>query len=339
MTRSVTVLITAHNAAATLGASLASIGQGGRGDRPQEIIVVDDRSTDNTSGVAGAASPSVRVLRVDGRDDSALTSRQLAIDDGVAAARNDAILILDADGLAHRGWLAELSEPLLRREADVVAGGVVFEPRVNRWKAARIAALQTADAGFYLLVCRLLNALGLGSGILFGSAGFRRELFVGLGGYREIGPALTEDLAFARAAVATGARLAFRTGATVRVAACSSFSEVVDRALRTSRGGWSALSVTIGVWMLLLMFLVVAAPLAGGGWWTVLAVRYGAGALATGAGMWLLGERKRLPASLVYESAAIAAGIAVLLRFRRTAVVQWGGISYDIRRQPRQQPV
>ncbi|MGQ0765597.1 MAG: glycosyltransferase [Gemmatimonadota bacterium] len=339
MTPAISVLITAHNAGSTLGGCLESIERSDAGGESRETIVVDDRSSDNTAAVARTTSPEARIVRLDRNERSTLTARQLAIEAGVAAARGDAVLMIDADGLAGGNWSRELSRPLLAGEADLVAGGVIFEPRTNRWKARAIAALQTADAGFYLLVCRLLNAAGFKSGILFGSAGFRRALFDEVGGYRDTGPSLTEDLEFARLAVGRGAHLVFRTRASVRVGACSSITGIIDRALRTSAGGWSALGVILGAWMLLLILLAMSAALAGGVWWAALGLRYGAGALATAVGVRLLGARGSLPAALVYESAAIAIGFAVFLRLRRTAVVHWGGITYDRHRQPREQHI
>ena len=86
------VVIPALNAAATLPATLAALG-----DAPAEVVVVDGGSTDATVPVAAALG--ARVL-------SAPRGRGGQIAAGVAAARGDWLLLLHADTRLAPGWAA-----------------------------------------------------------------------------------------------------------------------------------------------------------------------------------------------------------------------------------------
>lgn len=106
-TLGLTVVIPARDAAATLPGAIASIAE--RAEALLEIVVVDDRSTDATAQVAGAADPRVRVI--EGRGVGPAAARN----DGVRAARGALVGFLDADD----EWLA--AAPDLRRRLLVDA--------------------------------------------------------------------------------------------------------------------------------------------------------------------------------------------------------------------------
>lgn len=88
------VVVPARNAAETLGACLAGLERAGF--VPEQVIVVDDGSTDGTSGIARAAG--VRAIRSDSPAGAA-QARNI----GAAATDASLLLFVDADVVLHSG--------------------------------------------------------------------------------------------------------------------------------------------------------------------------------------------------------------------------------------------
>ena len=113
----ISVIIAAYNAEATLAETLASVL--GQTLLPDEIIVVDDGSTDHTAQVAAAASNSIRVIRQNNRGAAA------ALNMGVKLATGDALGFVDADDLWERDKLAMQARVLAEQpELDGTSGHV-----------------------------------------------------------------------------------------------------------------------------------------------------------------------------------------------------------------------
>ena len=319
------VVITAHNAAGTIGATIGSIAnQAGIASDELEIVLVDDRSTDGTLDAALAAgAPNLRTIRIDQVSSSGLTTRQDALVVGFGAARGDIVLTTDADGIVGEDWVSSLAGPILSGSADAAAGPVSFKA-----ESGMLGAWQTVDVSDYLATNQMLVALGFQGGVLFGNFAFRREWFERIGGFDKIGMTLTEDLAFGRALQAAGARLVYVSGGTVEVAACESWRVLVERAKRVSAGGASALAVWLGIRMALLVVLAVCALLFGGVFTWLFWLRYAAGALFVAWALLRVGKPRLLPLALLYEPLAIAIGLAVMWRLAKNAEIEWGGRKY-----------
>lgn len=123
MNRTVTCLIPAWNEGARIGAVLrATIGH----PLLSEVIVIDDGSTDDTAAVARAAGARVLRLPVNG-------GKSAAIARGLAEARGDLILLLDADlaGLT-AAHVSDLLAPVLTGQADAAISLRANAPRVWR---------------------------------------------------------------------------------------------------------------------------------------------------------------------------------------------------------------
>jgi glycosyltransferase involved in cell wall biosynthesis len=184
---SVSVVIPARDASATLGATLAGLAAQER--RPDEVIVVDDGSGDATVVLAEAAPVVTRVIAGPGEGPGAARNA------GAVAATGDVLAFLDADCEPQPGWLRAGVEALER--ADLVQGRTTPPPDTmvgpfdrTLWVVAPWGLFETAN--------------------LF----VRRELFEQLGGFEPwLSPArskeLAEDVWFGWRAVRAGARTAF----------------------------------------------------------------------------------------------------------------------------------
>lgn len=183
----VSVVVPARDAAATIGATLA--GLAAQDHAPGEVIVVDDGSADATVALAQAAAVVTRVVRTTGDGPGAARNA------GAAVATGDVLAFLDADCEPQPGWLRAALGAL--EGADLVQGRTTPPPGANvgpfdrtLWVVAPWGLFETAN----LLV--------------------RRALFEQLGGFEPwLSPArgkeLAEDVWFGWRAVRSGARTAF----------------------------------------------------------------------------------------------------------------------------------
>ncbi len=123
----VSVIVPAHNAETTLGATLSAL-VGQDLDADYEVIVVDSASTDATRGVAEAAASRDARLRVRANPGGEPAgSRNL----GVETAGADLIAFTDADCVPEPGWLA--AGLLALEHVDLVQGRVLAAHPHRLW--------------------------------------------------------------------------------------------------------------------------------------------------------------------------------------------------------------
>lgn len=110
----------------------------------QEIIVVDDCSTDNTVAVIQQQFPtSVRVIRQPHNQGPIA-----AIVAGMRAATHEVIVTMDADGQHPIEYLPQVVGPVLENDADIVLGVRASLPRLGENIIARFSRVTDATTGF-----------------------------------------------------------------------------------------------------------------------------------------------------------------------------------------------
>lgn len=140
MSRQLSVIIPCYNAAATLGAQLASIAAQVCGS-PWEVLVADNGSSDDSRAIALSYAASIPGLRV--VDASAKRGAAHARNTGAAAATGTFLLFCDADDEMAPGYLQAMSDALDRH--DFVACRYDYD-RLNRsWLASARQAGQTGE--------------------------------------------------------------------------------------------------------------------------------------------------------------------------------------------------
>lgn len=107
------VLIACRNGATTLEETLqALVSQ--RWDRPWEIVLADNGSTDGSVALfeaVTAANPAITMRMVNA---SAEQGKPFALNTGIAAARGVALAVCDADDVPGTGWVAAMGEALVQ---------------------------------------------------------------------------------------------------------------------------------------------------------------------------------------------------------------------------------
>jgi glycosyltransferase involved in cell wall biosynthesis len=197
----VTVIVPAHDAAATIGDTLTALAAQ-EFDGAYEVVVVDDGSADETAAIAQRAGASV-VRHAVARGPAAARNA------GRAAARGRLLAYTDADCAPARDWLARGAEAA--RGADLVQGSVAPTPDAPVGPYDRTLWVSEASPRLYETANLFVTP----------------EVFDRVGGFRAFtqpGPGLRpatgtehfgEDIVFALEARRTGARFAFAQEAAV----------------------------------------------------------------------------------------------------------------------------
>lgn len=176
-TATVSVVIPVRNDGPHLDACLRALATQTR--VADEIVVVDNGSTDASADIARAAGARVVFCGERGIPAAAAT--------GYDAATGDLILRLDADSLPAPTWVASMVEALDDPEVDAVTGGAVF----HDGPAARRVVMARAFLGTYATFA----FPALGHTPLWGSnMAFRRRAWIAVRDQVHLDPELHDDL-------------------------------------------------------------------------------------------------------------------------------------------------
>ena len=223
---SVSVVIPAWNAGGTIGKCLDSIEK--QTVPPDEVIVVDDGSSDNTSGIAG--SHNLEVLSTDGRKGPAAARNM-----GASAARGDILLFLDADVIVP----PDLIEKIESHFADnsIWAVQTVYTPVCP----AENAVSRYQNYYYYYS----LNRMPQGSTATFATwcSAVRKDRFLEIGGFNVRIPEPTvEDEELGYTITEKGGIIILDKTIQVTHLASYSFSQFTSRRIRMARAqaksGW-----------------------------------------------------------------------------------------------------
>ena len=328
----VSVLIPARDEAATIEECLASVlFQGGT---LREVLVYDDRSTDDTAGRIerlAAADPRVRLLQ-GGDLPAGWCGKPHACARLAEAAAGEWLLFLDADARLRPNALSRLVADAEARRLTLLSAwpGLIL---VSTWERLLMPVLNLVVFSLYPAPLSLLRtdpSLGLAHGacILV-----HRETYRRLGGHGLVRDQLFEDSRLAQAWRAAGERgLCLDGQSIVRVRMYSTGREIwrgfqknFYPAFRRDSSFWGFLALHALVFVVpLILFAAAPSPLT--------ASTLGAGILMR----LLLAQRFRHPvwsAFLQPAAAVVMLGIALSsrARYRAAAGVEWKGRHYTAR--------
>jgi cellulose synthase/poly-beta-1,6-N-acetylglucosamine synthase-like glycosyltransferase/peptidoglycan/xylan/chitin deacetylase (PgdA/CDA1 family) len=196
----VSVIVPAFNEVVGIERSVRSLAAS---DYPElEVIVVDDGSTDGTGDlVAGLALPGVRVLRQQN------SGKPAALNHGLAEARHDIIVMVDADTVFEPRTLAHLVQSFRSAEVGGVSGNTKVGNRrrlLGRWQHIEYVMGFNLDRRLYdVLRCMPTVPGAIGA--------FRREALTDAGGVS--GATLAEDTDLTLAVGRAGWRVVYEENA------------------------------------------------------------------------------------------------------------------------------
>lgn len=193
----ISVIVPAYNAAETIANCLTALQRQTR--RPDEIIVVDDGSTDETVRIAQAFG--VRVLTQAHRGPAA--ARNL----GVQVACGDIVMFTDADCEPLVDWVEQMQKPF--ENPNVVGVKGTYRSQ-QKQLIARLVQLEFEDKYDRMRRYETIDFIDTYS------AAYRRKAFIHLGGFSEIFPiASVEDVEFSFRVAERRLRLVFAPQAQV----------------------------------------------------------------------------------------------------------------------------
>jgi cellulose synthase/poly-beta-1,6-N-acetylglucosamine synthase-like glycosyltransferase len=176
------VIIAARNEEHTLDHCLAHVFDQSLPPERFEVIVVNDRSTDATAAVCegyGRNHPNMSVITVT-QTPRGIAPKKHAVTQGVRKARNEIVVLTDADCTVPRQWLETISR-YFSGDTGLVQGITVYAENasLNRF----FWGLQSID----FLSHGVVSAAAIGMGMPLNSNAnnfaFRRALFEEVGGY------------------------------------------------------------------------------------------------------------------------------------------------------------
>lgn len=182
----ISVVIPVFNAEKTIGQCLTSVYE--QSQKPTEIIVADNNSTDGTKEIVLKFIIKYNDIPIFCLDEIR-QGPSFARNSGAKNARGDIIAFIDADCIADSSWLRRLSESFGRADVGAAAGSAIgFDKDTLVGKFHALFTLK----GFQQ--SRIFNAFNLVSGG-FPTANFsvRKEIFISLNGFDESFTFFAED--------------------------------------------------------------------------------------------------------------------------------------------------
>jgi biofilm PGA synthesis N-glycosyltransferase PgaC len=223
----VTVLIPAHNEEAWLGETLRSIRV--QTLQPDEVLVVDDCSTDRTSEIA--RHHGATVLRTP-------TNRLKAgaQNYGLDHIRTDIVVTLDADTVLHPDAIRHLVADL-EAGCDATNGAVMPQSRTGLWTRARLIEY-TVAMRLYKRAQRNVGTILVLSGCV---AAFHTRVLRAIGGFKE--RTLTEDLDLTWELHLAGYRVGYAPGALSFPAEPATWHQYKSQVRRWAAGFFQSIEV------------------------------------------------------------------------------------------------
>jgi N-acetylglucosaminyltransferase len=256
---SLTVIVPAHNEEAGLPATLEALSR--QTIPPEEIIVVDDGSTDRTGEVAAAYGATV--LTPPGN----LGSKARAQNHALPHCETDLVLAVDADTVLARDYIEKIKPAFEDPRVAVAAGNVQTRFTRTIWERGR-SIEYLFGFHWHRPIQHAANSPVVCSGCC---SAFRREPLVAFGGFPE--RTIVEDMDFTWSMQLAGHRAVYVADAVAWAADPETLTYLRKQVWRWMAGFFQNVRLHFGhlttrkpllaVWILLALLEIVTAPL----WW------------------------------------------------------------------------
>lgn len=216
------VIIPCYNAAETIAAQLEALASQ-EWSETWEVIIADNRSTDNSVAIAERYRqrlPNLKIVQADEKQGGAY-----AINVGARFATGESVAFCDADDVVAPGWLAAMGEAL--RIHDFVAPRFDMQALNPSWVQSRMWTAQRDSLLRTRFHPHLYHAGSCGLGV-------KRNIFEAVGGFDESLPVLW-DSDFCFKVQLTGVNLHFAPEAVVNIRQRSTLKGAFNQAREWAR--------------------------------------------------------------------------------------------------------
>jgi len=196
----VSVLLAARNEELHLAGCLQALLQCDYPREKLEILVIDDRSSDQTPQIAERFAQDHQCLRLISLRErvAGMSGKASALCQGLRHATGEIILVTDADCLVPTTWVSAMVRHFTP-QVGLVGGFTLLSPfgklRPALAKDRLFARVQTLDWMFLLTIGAGAAGWRKPLSILGNNLGFRRQAYEQVGGYHAIGFTIIEDFA------------------------------------------------------------------------------------------------------------------------------------------------
>jgi cellulose synthase/poly-beta-1,6-N-acetylglucosamine synthase-like glycosyltransferase len=191
----VTVIIAARNEEKIIANCISSLKKIDYDKNLLEIILVNDKSTDNTKSIMINETKddlTFKVIDSDNIETKNLKGKANAIDSAIKIAKGDIILMSDADCIVPPGWVSEI----VKYYSDNIRMVCGFT-KIN-YENSFFAKLQALDWIYLQSLASCSSGIGKIMSCIGNNLSFTKNVYNEIGGYEKINFSVTEDLALMR---------------------------------------------------------------------------------------------------------------------------------------------
>jgi len=263
----VSVVVAARNEQENIGSCLEALVHQSYPFERYEVIIVDDRSTDETANIVNdycRAYKQVKQVTVKELP-AGISPKKHALEKGIAIAKGEIILTTDADCVPQPGWIAGMVS-YFEPAVGLVAG---FSPLINNSNETIFSRLMTLDS--LSLAAVAAGSFGLGKPMTCNgrNLAYRKETFQSVDGFKQIQNFISGDddlfLHLVRQQTNWAFRYAVDPGTIVRSKAPDHLRQLANQRIRhASKGRYysSGLKLSLAAVYLFNLLLLMLLPVA-----------------------------------------------------------------------------